>query len=399
VIGAGQAGLSVSHELSVRGIEHIVLERGRVGETWRGRWDSFCLVTPNWATLLPGMPYDGDDPDGYMRKAEIVAYMERYAASFDAPVRSGVAVEALHRAADGDGFDLRTAAGEIHARVVIVSTGAHQRPHRPACAGTLPADVPQIDVEGYTSPASLPDGAVLVVGSGQSGCQIAEELHETGREVILACGRAPWVPRRLGDHDMFWWAIETGFADTPVEALPSREARLWANVQSTGHGGGHDLHTRTLQSKRVTLAGHFLGAEAGRVRFAPDLAESVAWGDDRYAQFLDLLRAYCARTGTAMPHIAPLPPFDASAAPVDLDLRRVGAVIFAGGFRPDYTGWVSIPGAFDDMGFPVHRDCASTVAPGLYFVGVLFLRTRRSSLLCGVGIDAEIVANQIAERD
>jgi putative flavoprotein involved in K+ transport len=399
VIGAGQAGLSVSHELTERRVEHVILERGRIGETWRGRWDSFCLVTPNWATLLPGMPYDGDDPDGYMPKIEIVGHLERYSSSFGAPVREGVGVESLRPSPDGDGFDLRTSAGEIHARAVVVSTGAYQRSHRPAGAETLPADLLQIDIGGYSNPSALPDGSILVVGSGQSGCQIAEELHEAGREVVLACGRAGWVPRRAGDRDIIWWMVETGFMDVPVTALPSPQARLWANPQATGHGGGHDLHTRTLQAKGVTLTGHFLGAEAGRARFAPDLAENVAWGDERFGQLREWIMSFCARTGIDAPEIPTPPPVDASSAPVELDLRRFGAVIFAGGFRPDYGTWVNVPGAFDDMGFPIHHDGESTVAPGLHFVGVHFLRTRRSSLLCGVGKDAEIVANQIAARE
>jgi putative flavoprotein involved in K+ transport len=398
VIGAGQAGLSISHELSARGVDHVVLERGRVGETWRGRWDSFCLVSPNWATLLPGHPYDGDDPNGYLPRDEIVAYLERYAGGFEAPVRTGIDVTELTPDTDGEGFSLSTSAGAVHARTVVVATGAYQRPHRPAGAATLPPDVLQIDVEGYRNPSSLPDGDVLIVGSGQSGCQLAEELLDAGRQVAIACGRAPWVMRRLGDHDVFWWLIESGFMDVPAASLTDPEARLWGNPQATGHGGGHDLHTRTLQSRGVTVAGHFLGADDGRVRFAPDLAASVAWGDDRYRQLRDLFLGTGARLGLPSPEMPDPPPFDASSAPEEMDLRRFGTVIFAGGFRPDYGRWVRIDGAFDDLGFPIQRDGASSAAPGLYFVGVHFLRTRRSSLLCGVGQDAEIVASLIVGR-
>ena len=176
IIGAGQAGLAVSRELTQAGVAHVVLERGRVGQTWRGRWDSFCLVTPNWFCQLPGHPYDGSDPDGFMLRDEVVAYLERYAAGFDARVREGVEVTALWPGPDG-GFRLETSAGEIVARTVVLSTGAYQRPHRPVPAATLPSDLLQIDVEDYRNPADLPPGPVLVVGSGQSGCQIAEELH------------------------------------------------------------------------------------------------------------------------------------------------------------------------------------------------------------------------------
>ncbi|HEX4931318.1 MAG TPA: NAD(P)-binding domain-containing protein [Gaiellaceae bacterium] len=394
IIGAGQAGLATSHELTKAGIDHLLLERGRVAETWRTRWDSFCLVTPNWSVRLPGHPYDGPDPDGFMPRDEIVAYLERYAARFGAPVREGIEVTSLTEEPAG-GFLIRTSDGEIRARSVVVATGAYQRAYRPQAAGSLPAGLPQIDAEAYRSPAELPPGSVLVVGSGQTGCQIAEELREAGREVFLACGRAPWSPRRIGEHDLMWWVLETGFFDQPVEQLPTPAARLVANVLATGRDGGHDLHLRTLREAGVTLLGHFLGAEGERARFADDLAESVAWGDDRYREHVGRISKLVAERGLPAPSLAEPAPFD-GAAPQELDLSGVGVVIFAGGFRPDYRSWVDVPGAFDELGFPLHTDGASSAAAGLYFVGAHFLRTRKSSLLCGVGEDAAIVARQIA---
>jgi putative flavoprotein involved in K+ transport len=215
-----------------------------------------------------------------MSRDEVVPYLERYAAGFEAPVREGIEVTSLRPGPDG-GFLLETSAGEIVARTVVLSTGAYQRPNRPAGAATLPAGLLQIDVEDYRNPAELPAGPVLVVGSGQSGCQITEELFQAGREVFLACGRAPWFPRRLGDRDLSWWALETGFLDAPLSSLPSPAARLAANVQATGAGGGRDLHYRTLRKMGVTLLGRFLGAAGRHARFAPDLGESVAWGGMR----------------------------------------------------------------------------------------------------------------------
>ncbi len=396
VVGGGQAGLAVSRELTQESVDHVVLERGRVGQSWAGRWDSFCLVTPNWFVQLPGHPYDGGDPDGFMPRDEIVAYLERYAARIAAPVREGIEVTSLRPGPDG-GFLLETSAGEIVAQTVVLSAGAYRRPHRPAGAATLPANLLQIDVADYRNPAELPAGPVLVVGSGQSGCQISEELHHAGREVFLACGRAPWFPRRLGDRDLAWWGLETGFLDAPVSSLPSPAARLAANVQASGAGGGHDLHYRTLRKMGVTLLGHFVGADGRRARFAPDLGESVAWGDERNAQLTDLVRKLVAERGMPMPEIPEPEPFNAD-APEEVNLSGFGAVVFAGGFRPDYDSWVRFPGAFDELGFPVHEEGASTVAPGLYFVGVHFLRKRKSSLLNGVGEDAAIVARQIGER-
>jgi putative flavoprotein involved in K+ transport len=396
IVGAGQAGLAVSHGLTQAEVPHVVLEKGRVGQTWRRRWESFCLVTPNWFCQLPGHPYDGGDPDGFMLRDEVVAYLERYAARFEAPVREGIEVTALRSGPEG-GFLLDTSAGEMEARSIVLSTGAYQRSYRPAGAAALPEDLHQIDVEDYRSPADLPAGPVLVVGSGQSGCQIAEELHRSGRDVFLACGRAPWFPRRLGNRDLGWWALETGFLDAPLSSLASPAARLAANVQATGAGGGHDLHYRTLRKMGVTLLGHFLGADGRLARFAPDLGESVAWGDERNAQLMDLVRKLVVERGLPLPEIPQPEPFDAQ-APEHLNLSGFGAVVFTGGFRPDYKSWVRFPGAFDELGFPVHEEGASTVVPGLYFVGVHFLRKRRSSLLNGVGEDAVVVARQIATR-
>jgi putative flavoprotein involved in K+ transport len=396
VVGAGQAGLAVSCELTRAGVRHAVLEKGRVGETWRGRWDSFCLVTPNWSVQLPDHPYDGDDPDGFMPRDEIVAYLERYASAVQAPVREGVEVTAL-RPGGGGALTLDTSDGALEAKTVVLTTGAYQRPHRPAAAATLPADLLQIDADDYRNPADLPEGRVLVVGSGQSGCQIAEELHHAGRDVYLACGRAPWASRRIGEHDLVWWGLETGFLDAPVSSLPDPRARLAANVLATGHGGGRDLHLRTLRRTGVTLLGRLLGAEGRRARFAPDLAASLAWGDERRGQLMDLVRKLVAERGLPQPEIAEPEPLDCR-APEELDLSDFGAVVFTSGFRPDFESWVHCPGAFDELGFPVQEDGASTVVDGLYFVGVHFLRKRKSSIFLGVGEDAAIVAGKIATR-
>jgi putative flavoprotein involved in K+ transport len=329
-----------------------------------------------------------------MARDRIVEYLEGYARGFRAPVREGVVVTCLESAGDR-GFLLRTSDGDLRARSVVVATGAFQRPYRPAGASTLPAGLPQLDAEDYRNPAAVPAGKVLLIGSGQTGCQLAEELHEAGHEVFLSCGRAPWVPRRLGGRDIVWWLIETGFFDEPVSVLPFPAARFAANPMATGRGGGHDLHLRTLRKAGVTLLGHFLGADGRLARFAPDLGESVKWGDERYRELTGLVRKTVDERGLSMPDVPEPEPFDGQ-APEELDLSGFGAVIFTGGFRPDYGSWVRVPGAFDELGFPNHVEGASTVAAGLYFVGVHFLRTRKSSLLCGVGEDAAIVAAQIA---
>lgn len=395
IVGGGQAGLAVSHELTALSVEHTVLERSRVAQTWRDRWDSFCLVTPNWSVQLPGGAYDGDDPDGFMPRDEIVRYLEAYAESFSAPVREGVEVTSLD-AAPGAGFALTTSGGVLITDAVVLATGAYQRPHRPEGAATLPTELLQIDAERYRHESALPRGKVLVVGSGQTGCQLAEELNEAGREVFLACGRAPWGLRRIGGRDLVYWAIETGsFDETPAD-LPSQSARLVANIQATGHGGGHDLHYRVLQQIGVTLVGHLLGAKDGHALFASDLASSVAFGDARYGETREKITRICLERGIPVPQMPDPAPFDAR-APGSVGLAGFGAVIFTSGFRPDYSSWVHFD-AFDETGFPIHEDGASKVVGGLYFCGVHFLRKRKSSLLIGVGEDAAIVARKVADR-
>jgi putative flavoprotein involved in K+ transport len=392
VVGAGQAGLAVSHELGQRGVAHVVLERGRVAQTWRGRWDSFSLVTPNWTLDLPGAPYAGDDPEGHVLREEIVAYLEEYAAVHAAgELREGVAV---HRLSPGPtGLHLDTSDGPIEAGTVVVCTGAYQRPHRPAVADELPQDVAVLDATEYRNPAGLPDGAVLIVGSGQTGIQLAEELHLAGRDVVLACGRAPWGPRHPGGLDIVTWLVRTGFYDQPRSTLPSPQARLVANLQATGARGGHDLHYRVLQQLGVRLVGRLQGVDGHRVTFADDLADSVAFGDARYDDVRRLLRD---RLGDEAPPLPDPEPFVCDPE-TEVDLHGFGAVVLTSGFRPDYTTWVDLP-VFDELGFPVVGDDLTTDVPGLFFCGVHFLRTRRSSLLFGVGEDAAIVADAVARE-
>jgi putative flavoprotein involved in K+ transport len=396
IVGAGQAGLSLSHELAAAGVEHIVLERGRVGETWRGRWDSFCLVIPNWTVQLPGGHYRGDDPDGFMPRDDIVTHLVDYAESFDAPVREGVTVTSLERA-DNDAFLLRTSSGEIRTREVVLASGGYQQPHRPPAAAQLPPSVHTIDAEDYVNPAALPSGKVLIVGSGQTGCQLAEEIFESGRDVSLACGRAPWVPRRLDGRDTIAWMSDTPFFDAKLTDLPSPQARLLANPQVSGRAGGHDLNFRTLHAQGVQLLGRFVGVDDGRAHFAQDVAASVAFGDARYAEVCELIRKGCAAASTRPPEMVPPPPFHAD-SPQALPLAGFGTAIFTSGFRPDYASWVRFPEAFDDAGFPIQQDGSSTIVRRLHFMGVHFQRKRKSATLLGVAEDATVLAETIAKR-
>lgn len=395
IVGGGQAGLATSWFLTQGNVDHVVLEAGRVAETWRSRrWDSFCLVTPNWTVQLPGGAYAGPDPDGFMPRDELVQHLVSWSGSFRAPVTEQCAVSAVD--AEGDGFLLTTATGKVRARTIVVASGGYQRAHRPAGADQIPADVTQLLAEEYGNPHRVRDGAVLVVGSGQTGCQIAEELHKAGRRVVLACGRCPWMPRRLAGRDLVWWIIESGFWDRTPAQLPSPAARLLGNPQATGHDGGRDLHYRTLHASGVELVGRYLGCDDGRIHFADDLAVSIQAGDDLSRVFMKWVAALCEKRHEPVPWEVPPPAAISGRTEIDLHKEGINTVIWTAGYRPDYR-WVHAP-VFDEMGFPVQVDGRSAV-PGLYFMGVHFQRKAQSAVLYGVGEDAEIVANQIiAER-
>ena len=392
IIGAGQAGLSTSWFLTQAGVEHVVLEAGRIAETWRSRrWDSFCLVTPNWSVQLPGATYDGPQPDGFMHRDELVQRMQRWAEDFGAPVHGDCSVSSL---APEDGrFALEMPDGKLRARKVVVASGGYQRPHVPPGCEELPQGVAQVLAEDYGNPDSVAAGGVLVIGSGQTGCQLAEELHHAGRRVVLACGSAPWAPRRFGGHDLVWWLLESGFANRTLTDLPSPKGRLLSNPLASGHDGGHDLHYRTLHELGVELVGRFTGTRDGKVYF-DDVNEAVAGGDGMAAKLQKWFDALCDRRGLERAWSVP-PPLRIE-APAELDLARegIGTVIWTTGYRPDYD-WVHFP-VFDDMGFPVQTEGRSAVR-GLYFMGVHFQQRSRSATLYGVRDDAEVLARHIVE--
>jgi putative flavoprotein involved in K+ transport len=392
VVGAGHAGLSISRALTNRGIEHEVLERDRVAASWANRWDSFCLVTPNWLIDLTDQGYDGSDPDGYLPRDELVAFLERYGST--APLRTGVDVTAVQRT--DEGFELQTSDGPVATKAVVAASGAFQRPFVPDAIASLQRSIAVRHSDGYRSPADLPDGGVLIIGSGQTGAQLAEELHDAGRDVVLACGRAPATARRWGGHDAMWWLNEIGFFDQTLAAAGDPRVRLISNPLATGHGGGRDLGYRTLQASGVELVGHFEGASDREVRFADDLASSVAWGDERFVMMMGGVAKLIAARGldVALPTLEPFVCDPATSIPLD----RFRSVLLTGGFRPDYGAWIPYPDAFDDMGFPIQTDGESTVVDGLFFMGVHFLRKRKSSILWGAGEDANVVAGRVAER-
>ena len=284
VLGGGQAGLSVSWHLTQAGKEHIVLDRGQIGDTWRNRWDSFCLVSPNRLCRLPGFPYDGDDPDGFMLRDEIVSYIERFADSFDPPYRAGVEVQRVTTDQDTGRFSLETSAGVFTSNNLVITVGTHQHPNFPQWHEQLPGSVTGMHTRDYRNAQQLADGAVFVIGSGQSGCQVAEDLYCSGREVHLAVGDAGRIPRRYRGRDIFDWDLATGYMTMPVEDHPLGTAiRFKAHPHMTGRDGGHTIDLRRMALDGVRLHGKVLGVEDGCFRLAGNLAETLD-GVDKFCR-------------------------------------------------------------------------------------------------------------------
>lgn len=396
VVGAGQAGLSMSRCLTRRGIDHVVLEKKRVGAEWQDRrWDSFCLVTPNWQCDLPGFPYTGTDPHGFMPRDEIVAYLEDYARSFAVPLREGVTAQRLQDSRDGT-FRLETDHGEWTAEHVVIATGPYQVPLTPRIAERLPEHVVQLHSADYRNPAQLPDGPVLVVGTGQSGCQIAEDLHLAGREVHLAVGSAPRVARRYRGQDVVDWLEDMGYYRRSIDEFADAEAvRLRANHYVTGRDGGHDIDLRAFALDGMRLYGRLTDISGGHLRFADDLATNLDHADQVSESIKDSIDGFIASQGIDTPTEDRYVPVWQPGAPADLPVDGIAAVVWATGFGRD-NRWIDVP-VFDGKGYPVHHRGVTT-RPGLYFLGLPWQWTWGSGRFCGVAADAEYLANRIATR-
>lgn len=399
VVGGGQAGLSVSWHLKLAGREHVVLDRGQIGDTWRNRWDSFCLVTPNHLCRLPGFPYDGDQPHGFMPRDEIVRYIERYAASFAPPYRSGVEVRQISSANGSGRFDLTTSEGMLRAENLIVTVGTHQHPNIPVWHEDLPGGVTGLHTRDYRNPAQLPDGAVFVVGSGQSGCQVAEDLHLAGREVHLAVGNAGRIPRRYRRRDILDWDLATGYMEMPVDQHPKGTAiRFKAHPHLSGRDGGHTINLRQMALDGVRLHGKVLGVENGCLRLLDDLAETLDGIDDFCRTEIDGIDKFIDDNGLDPPP-EEVPPIDWQPDPepplLDLVEAGISTVIYATGFHYDF-GWINLP-IFDERGYPRYRR-GVTELPGLYFCGLHWMQTQGSGLFYGIGKDAEFVVGHLVDQ-
>jgi putative flavoprotein involved in K+ transport len=399
IVGGGQAGLSVSYHLQKPGINHIVFEKNRVAHSWRAdRWDTFCLVTPNWQCRLPDFPYQGNDPQGFMLKDEIVEYVEAFAQKVNAPLREGVAVTRVCRSKSGK-LEVTTSEGQFSANHLVVATGGYDIPIVPDYAHSLPKHITQVHSMHYRNPAQLPPGEVLVVGSGQSGVQIVEDLHLAGRKVHLAVGSAPRSPRLYRGRETTEWLFDLGFYDLTVDRHPlGDEVRHKTNHYLTGRNGGHEIDLRKFALEGVRLYGSMANIRGARLEFRPDLTKNLDDADEIYVNIRNDIDRYIAENNIDAPVEPPFrklwePDFDPVS--VDADEAGITSIVWAIGFRPDYS-WIELP-AFDGRGHPRFRRGITDVA-GLYFIGLPWLNTWGSGRFLGIAEDAEYLAVEIAER-
>jgi putative flavoprotein involved in K+ transport len=400
VIGAGQAGLAMSRCLSDRSVDHVVIERGGIGERWRTeRWDSLRLLTPNWQTRLPGFRYDGPEPDGYMSMTELVDFFERYAASFRAPVELGTTVLAVER--EREHFKVETTRGQWHARHVVVATGYSDRSFVPPAAQQLSERVVQVVPTQYRNPAQLPLGGVLVVGASATGVQLADEIHASGRPVTLAVGRHQRLPRTYRGRDILWWLEAMGIFDATTEdVFDARTSRSQPSLQLVGRPG-RSLDVSILQQRGVRVLGRLVAIEHERVSFDDDLVATTAASDVKLAQMLQRIDTFIssARVDSLGPREAfePTWPSALGATKTTVDLRSAGieTIVWATGFTRRYP-WLRVR-VFGEDGEIRHRG-GVTMVPGLFVLGMHFQRSRKSAFIDGVGTDAASLADGVARR-
>ena len=396
VVGAGQAGLVMSTFLQAAGREHVLLDRrATLGGGWQDRWDAFRLVSPNWTTSLPGLPFDGPDPDGFMPRDDIIERVRRYADAISAPVELGTEVQRV-APRDRGGFVLETNRGPMEAAEVVVAAGAFHVPRVPAVGAALPDRIFQVHSKDYRSESGLPPGAVLVVGSGQSGVQLAEELHAAGRTVILSVGHCGRVPRHYRGRDIFGWLVEAAsLGQLPtVDKLPDPRLRFACNPHLSGHGGGHDTNLRRFARDGIRLVGRLDGVDGERIRLAPDLAANLQFADTFFDERMKTgLDTFIDVAGIDAP------PDDREAVDyeppevleLDLAAEGVSTVLWTSGYRLDFS-WIDLP-IFDEFGAPRHVRGVTEVA-GLTFLGLPWQLNQTSATIFGVAGDAQYLAER-----
>lgn len=397
IIGGGQAGLAMSRCLTEHGIDHAVLERGRVAERWRTeRWDSLRLLSPKWHTRLPGFRYGGADPGGFMTMPEVISYFERYANSFDAPVHGETTVLSVQKTAGA--YLVRTDQGDWKAPNVVVATGHCDTPFVPQIARDLSRSLHQLTPSSYKNPDQLPEGGVLVVGASASGIQLAQEIHRSGRPATLAVGRHTRMPRTYRGRDIAWWLESAGILEERAEdAFDIHAARRQPSLQLVGTPDHRTIDLGVLQDEGVRLVGRAEAAGGRRVCFRDDLHKTMASAEDKLGRVLGRIDDFIEETLMSADDPDRRAPIAVREAPAQLDLRSEGieTVLWCTGYRRRYP-WLKVP-VLDIRGELIHRG-GITPSEGLYALGLNFLRRRKSSFIDGVGDDAHALAGHIAER-
>lgn len=398
VIGAGQAGLAVSRALFDRDHDHVVLERGRVAQRWTERWDSLQLLTPNWMSRLPGWGYSGSDPNGFMTRDDVIAYLSAFSRSFQAPVQDQTTVLGVEQ--QEDGWKVATDQGDWRAKKVVIATGHSDQPNIPATAVDAPSDLYQVASSEYKNPQQMPAGGVLVVGASASGVQLADEMRRSGREVVIAVGSHTRLPRQYRGHDIMYWLDRLGSLDRPASDIPDPKDRHEPSLQLVGRDTHESLDLAVLRSRGVQLAGHLTGFDGDRAKFAKDLHLTTTKADLQLRQILERIEMHIAAhdLDRVLPAAEPMAPVPLDHAVSDLNLRAAGirSVLWATGYRRTYP-WLQAD-VLDERG-ELRQVRGRTPAAGLYVLGLQFMIRRRSSLIDGVGRDAIEIAQHITAEE
>lgn len=399
IIGGGQGGLAVSYYLRQNNSEHIIFEQAsQVGDAWRNhRWDTFTLVTPNWMIKMPGAEYQGSEPDGFMKRDEIVKYFEQYIEHFKLPINYNVQVTSVEQ--KNGGYLVKTNKGDYNSVNVVIATGSFQQPRILPFASQLSGDILQIHSSEYFNPEMLPSGGVLIIGSAQSGSEIAEELYQNGRKVYLSIGSTGRLPRRYRGKDVMWWLNETGFFDRTVEMLPSPEEKFIDYPKLTGKDGGHTLNLYQFMHDGVVLLGHLRDIQGNKIFLTNDVKESLHKVDKYERDTLKFIDETIKKKGIKAPKEDTPRPHNGHYLELitELDLKAAGIknLIWATGYKFDYR-LVKLS-VFDEYGYPIQNRGVS-MFPGLYFIGLSWLHKNKSALLFGISEDAEFIAKDIIER-
>jgi putative flavoprotein involved in K+ transport len=400
VIGAGHAGLAMSHCLAARSIDHVILERGEVANSWKTeRWDSLRLLTPNWLSRLPGYGYEGDDPDGFRTMPETIDFIEKYAAAISAPVRTHTRVSSVRKT--DEGYSVETDQGEWQCRTVVLATGACNVPCVPSVAEALPAGIRTLTAMDYRRPDQLEQGRVLVVGASATGTQLAEEIHRSGRPVTLAVGEHIRAPRVYRGRDIKWWMDVAGVLDDRYDEIDDiGRARNVPSLQLAGSTERRTVDLNRLTDMGVRLVGRLVGTADGKAQFSGSLRNQCALSDLKMNRLLDRIDAWAAGHGldgdVDPPHrFEPTRVEDSPPLGIDLRNGEIRTVIWATGFRPDYS-WLNVP-VLDHKG-RIRHDGGIVQAPGMYLLGLPFLRRRKSSLIDGAAADARDLSDHLVQR-